>query len=185
MKKSISGRTVPVPRPGHWSTSPRARRLATAAVLALLAAVLTGHAALVLLAAPALGALALMPRRCPPGELGVDVELSGTRCFEGEDVTVTATVRAPGGLLDEITLRLEPAPHVRSGAQPHTVLASGAASARWLVRPGQWGRYSPGAVLVSGRAGLGGWHASARVPLSTLDVFPRPARMRARLVPAE
>ena len=46
-----------------WYPTARARGLATAALLALVAAVLTGHAALVLLAAPALGALALMPRR--------------------------------------------------------------------------------------------------------------------------
>jgi len=47
----------------------------------------------VLLAAPALGALALMPRRRPGAELAVDVTLSGSRCFEGEDVTITAAVR--------------------------------------------------------------------------------------------
>ena len=49
----------------NWRPSARARSLATAALLALVAAVLTGHAALVLLAAPALGALALLPRRRP------------------------------------------------------------------------------------------------------------------------
>ena len=75
--------------------------------------ILTGHVALVLLAAPALGALALMPRRRAAGELAVDVALSGSRCFEGEDVTVTATVRAPGGRpLDEIMIELEPGPQV-------------------------------------------------------------------------
>src|SRR4029077_11208051 len=86
----------------RWHPSPRARNLATAALLALLAAILTGHAALVLLAAPALGALALMPRR-PPPEPDVTVTVSGARCFEGEDVTITATVSMPGGApLDEI-----------------------------------------------------------------------------------
>jgi hypothetical protein len=89
--------------PVRWYPSPRTRSLATAALLALVAAIVTGRAGLVLLAAPALGALALMPRRRPAGELDVDVALSGSRCFEGEDVTITATVRAPGGEpLDEV-----------------------------------------------------------------------------------
>lgn len=43
--------------PDRWYPAARARALATAALLALVAAALTGHAALVLLAAPALGAL--------------------------------------------------------------------------------------------------------------------------------
>jgi len=104
---------APAAGPPRWHPSPWAGNLATAALLALLAAILTGHAALILLAAPPLGALALMPRRRPAGEPGVDVELSTSRCFEGEDVTVTATVRGPGGRpLDEITIQLEPAPQV-------------------------------------------------------------------------
>jgi uncharacterized protein (DUF58 family) len=99
--------------PVRWYASPRTRVLATAALLALAAAIVTGRAGLVLLAAPALGALALMPRRRPAGELDVDVALSGSRCFEGEDVTITATVRAPGGEpLDEIVIELEPAQRV-------------------------------------------------------------------------
>ena len=89
-------------RPVRWSASLRSRSLATAALLALLAAIVTGHVALVLLAAPALGALAVMPRRRLPGQLAVAVVMSGSRCFEGEDVTVTATVRAlwPGPASD-------------------------------------------------------------------------------------
>ena len=99
--------------PVRWYPSPRTWRLATAVLLALVAAIVTGRAALVLLAAPALGALALMPRRRPAGELDADVALSGSRCFEGEDVTITATVRAPGGKpLDEIVIELEPASRV-------------------------------------------------------------------------
>src|SRR5262249_30985080 len=94
----------------RWSPAPRTRSLATAALRGLLAGIVTGHAALVLLAAPALGALALMPRRRPRDELAVDVALSGSRCFEGEDVTITATVRAAGGrALDEITIELQTA----------------------------------------------------------------------------
>jgi uncharacterized protein (DUF58 family) len=199
VKKPFSGRTDSAaspgpppaagPGPARWSASARSRSLATAALLALVAAVLTGHVALVLLAAPVLGALALMPRRRPAAELAVDVTLSGSRCFEGEDVTITATVR--GGPLEEVMIRLEPAPRVTL-ADPaqgvRTFLGDGGAAgptARWVLRPGRWGRYSPGAVLVSGRAGLGGFQTSVRVELDPLEIFPRAARMRSRQVPAE
>ena len=170
-----------------WHPSPRARNLATAALLALLAAILTGHAALVLLAAPALGALALMPRRRPP-EPGVTVTVSGARCFEGEDVTITATVSMPGGApLDEIVAELVPAPRVAlvSGASAQVFLQAATVTAAWVVRPGRWGRYPPGAVLVTVRAGLGGAQVLIRAEPDPLEIFPRPARMRPRLVPAE
>jgi Protein of unknown function DUF58 len=173
-----------------WHPSPRARNLATAALLGLLAAILTGHAALVLLAAPALGALALMPRRRPP-EPDVTVALSGARCFEGEEVTITATISVPGGRpLDEITAELVPAPRVAlvSGApgqenSAQTFLHEGRVTATWVVRPDRWGRYPPGAVLA--RAVLGGAQVLIRAEPDPLEVFPRPARMRPRLVPAE
>ncbi len=171
--------------PARWYPAARARSLATAALLALVAAVLTGHAALVLLAAPALGALALMPRRRRPSDLDIDVALSGSRCFEGEDVIVTATVRAAGPL-DEVILELKPAPQAAlAGASPRAqvFLRAGRASARWVIRPDRWGRYSPGTVQVTGRAGA--LQTSREVELDPLEVFPRPTRMRPRWVPAE
>jgi uncharacterized protein (DUF58 family) len=168
-----------------WRPSIRAANLATAALLGLVAAILTGHATLVLLAAPALGALALMPRRRPPAP-EVTVTLSGARCFEGEEVTVTATIGMPGGHpLDEITAELMPAPQVElvSGAAAQVFLHEGRVAASWVVRPGRWGRYPPGAVLA--RAGLGAAEVLIRAEPDPLEIFPRPARMRPRLVPAE
>jgi len=174
---------APAAAPPRWHPAPRTRNLATAALLALLAAILTGHAALVLLAAPALGALALMPRRQPP-EPAVTVALSGARCFEGEEVTVTATVSSPRPL-DEIVAELAPGPHVTlvSGAATQVFVQASRATATWVVRPGRWGRYPPAAVLA--RAGLGGAQVLIRAEPDPLEVFPQPARMRPRLVPAE
>jgi uncharacterized protein (DUF58 family) len=168
----------------NWHPSARARSLATAALLALVAAVLTGHAALVLLAAPALGALALLPRRRPP-ELDIDVTLSSSRCFEGEEVTITATFRAAPSL-DEVILELQPAAQVTlAGASPRTqaFLRAGRASARWVIRPERWGRISPGTVRVAGRSGA--LQTSRRIELDPLEVFPRTNRLRPRWVPAE
>jgi uncharacterized protein (DUF58 family) len=168
-----------------WRPSIRAANLATAALLGLVAAILTGHATLVLLAAPALGALALMPRRRPAAP-DVTVALSGARCFEGEEVTVTATIGVPGGHpLDEITAELMPAARVEltSGPAVQVFLHEGRVTATWVVRPGRWGRYPPAAVLA--RVGLGGAQVLIRAEPDPLEVFPRPARMRPRLVPAE
>jgi uncharacterized protein (DUF58 family) len=168
----------------NWHPSARARSLATAALLALVAAVLTGHAALVLLAAPALGALALLPRRRPP-ELDIDVTLSSSRCFEGEEVTITATVRAAPPL-DEVILELQPAAQVTladASLRTQPFLQSGRASARWVIRPERWGRLSPGTVRVVGRAGA--LQTSRRIDLDPLEVFPRTSRLRPRWVPAE
>jgi uncharacterized protein (DUF58 family) len=162
--------------------------MATAALLALAAAIVTGHAALVLLAAPALAALALLSRRRPAG-LAVDVTLSGTRCFEGEDVTVTATVRVAGAQpLDEITIELETAPQVsladgEPGPRTRVYVRAGQATARWVVHADRWGRYPPGTVRVTGRAGA--FETSVSAGLDPLEVFPRPTRLRPRLVPAE
>jgi uncharacterized protein (DUF58 family) len=169
----------------RWYPARRARLLATAALLALAAAVLTGHAALVLLAAPALGALALMPRHRRPPELDIDIALSGSRCFEGEEVTVTATVHAVPPL-DEAVLEFQAAPQAAlAGASPRVqaFLRAGQASARWVIHCDRWGRYSPGTVRVTGRAGA--LETSRRAGLGPLEVFPRPARMRPRLVPPE
>jgi uncharacterized protein (DUF58 family) len=174
-------------RPVRWLPAPRSRNLATAALLALAAAIVTGHAALVLLAAPALAALALMPRRPRTRELPVDVTVSGSRCFEGEDVTITATVRAAAPL-DAVTLHLEAAPQVmltEPGRPTQVFLRAGTPRARWVLRPDRWGRYSPGTVRVTCRSGFGGYQALVPVTLDPLEVFPRPARMRPRLVPAE
>jgi uncharacterized protein (DUF58 family) len=158
----LPGQVLPGQTPAaavRWRPSGRASSLATAALLALAAAVLTGHAALVLVAAPALGALALMPRRRCPAELDVQVALSGSRCFEGEDVTVTASVSA-GAPLDEVVLELDTAAHVVLGsadaARTRPFLRTARASAQWVVRADRWGRYSPGTVRVICRAGLGG-----------------------------
>jgi uncharacterized protein (DUF58 family) len=184
---SGSSSRSPLPAPQaepRWYPAARARLLATAALLALVAAVLTGHAALVLLGAPALGALALLPRR-RPAEPTVAVTRSGSRCFEGEEVTVTVTIDAASPL-DEIVMELEIAPQASlAGAIPRTqtFLRAGRASARWVIRPDRWGRYSPGTVRLTGRGGA--LQTSRRIELDPLEVFPRPNRMRPRWVPAE
>jgi uncharacterized protein (DUF58 family) len=112
---------------------------------------------------------------CParPAELPlVTVAVSGARCFEGEDVTLTATVSCPAAT--EIDIRFVPAP---------TVSAVPVVPGQWRIKAEHWGRYSPGTVLVNCAAGA--WHAAVAVEVEPLEVFPRAARTRPRLVPAE
>lgn len=155
-----------------WRASARSRQLATAALVALVAAIVSGHGGLVLLAAAPLAALAVLPRARPAELPLVTVAVSGARCFEDEDVTVTATASCPAA--DDIVVRFVPAP---------TVTAAEIGPGQWRINATHWGRYSPGTVLVSCVAGA--WQAAVVVEVEPLEVFPRAARTRPRLVPAE
>jgi len=155
-----------------WRASARTRQLATAALVALIAAIVSGHGGLVLLAAAPLAALAVLPRPRPLELPLVTVAVSGARCFEGEDVTVIATVSCPAA--DTTDIRFVPAA---------TVAAAEILPGQWRINATHWGRYSPGTVLVSCVAGA--WQAAVVVEAEPLEVFPRAARTRPRLVPAE
>jgi uncharacterized protein (DUF58 family) len=172
--------------PVRWRASARFRSLATVAVAGLGAALVTGHAGLVLLAAPALAALALMPRGRGPAGLRVTAEMSASRCFEGEEVTLTVTLASPERL-DDITFHLQAAPGavLTSPAATQTFVNSAHAAPGWTLRPGRWGRHVPATVVISCRYGLGGWHTVLQAQPGRLDVFPRPPRVRPRLVPVE
>src|SRR6516165_966682 len=87
-------------QPVTWQAAPRLRRLATIAVVVVIAAVLTRHASLLLAGAPALAALAATRRGTRPKALDAGVTTAPSRCFEGEDVEVIATVTAA---MDEVT----------------------------------------------------------------------------------
>jgi hypothetical protein len=61
--------------PLSWWPAPRARRLATVTLIALVAALVAGRAPLLLLAAPSLAALAAASRGSRPGEVEVGAYL--------------------------------------------------------------------------------------------------------------
>lgn len=170
----------------RWRPSAHARRLSAAALLALAAAIVTGRAALVLLAAPALAVLATAGRIGRCGEINVDVSLPAGRCFEGEDVEVRVTVECPHPL-DEITVSL-PVPgtfRLAAGPASQTAVRAARAEARWALRPARWGRHQVGPVRIECRRGARLWHAAAEVAVGRLDVFPWAQRLRTRLVPPD
>ena len=72
--------------PTAWQAAPRLRRLAAIGVAVAIAAVVTRHADLLLLGAPALAALAAARRGARPAAVDAGVTAAPSRCFEGEEV---------------------------------------------------------------------------------------------------
>jgi uncharacterized protein (DUF58 family) len=169
-----------------WRPAPRIGRLAAAAVIAIGAAIVTRHAGFLLLAAPALGALAVTARRGGPAEMTIAVEVSASRCFEGEEVGISVTLTSPV-VLDEISFQLEVAPTVALVSPAAAQIAVGETSAcgEWVVRPGRWGRRTPGVVHVRCRSGGGTWQASIAEPCAAMEIFPHAPPAGAQLVPAD
>lgn len=165
-----------------WRAAPRLHQLAVVAVIGVLAAVLTRHAGLLLIAAPALAALAV-GGRARGVSLDAQVSLSVTRCFEGEEVEITATVTGP---VDEVRFRLTPDPLVplTKGSAEQSVPGGDGAWARWVLTPHSWGRRVPCSIAVRCRVG-GIWEAHATVHPPVLEVFPHPPPAHAALLPAD
>ena len=165
-----------------WQAAPRLRRLATIGVAAVLLAILTRHADLLLLGAPALAALAAARRGTRPEALDAAVTAAPVRCFEGEDVEIVATVAAPA---DEVTFRIEtgPAVTVIDGAVAQVAVAGAPASARWVVQPHAWGRHHLCTVTARCTDGMG--QATLTLRPERVEVFPHPPSARASLLPAD
>jgi uncharacterized protein (DUF58 family) len=166
-----------------WQAAPRLRRLAITAVTALLAAVVTRHAGLLLLGAPALAALAAAGRGTRPPALDAAVTVTPPRCFEGEDVEVAATLATP---MDEVTFQIQPGPAVEiaDGDAAQVVVSGHPAHARWALRPNAWGRQQLCTVAVRCRADS---IAEAAITLrpEPAEVFPHPPPARVTLLPAD
>jgi len=176
-------RTAPAAtQPVTWQAAPRLRRLATIAVVVVIAAVLTRHASLLLAGAPVLAALAVARRGTRPGELDAAVTAVPSRCFEGEDVEVIATLTTP---VDEATFRIEPGPAVELSEGPATqvAVAGQPARAQWVLRPHAWGRHVICTVTVECTDGVGDTSLALRP--EPIEVFPHPPPTRATLLPAD
>lgn len=155
-----------------WRASTLMLRLTGLAVLSLLLALLLGRAELAAFAAPALWLLASGDRRALPPVVDLSYHLSATRCFEGEEVTLTVTAEHE---LDGLDVTLHPASPFRAArADAHC----------WVLAPSRWGRWSPGTVAVAARGGGWLWEARSRFPVEDLHVFPQPPHLRSTIVPA-
>jgi uncharacterized protein (DUF58 family) len=120
----------------RWRPTSRQRRLVTVAALALLSALVLGRPDLMLVAAPAIGALLAAHLRPAPRRLELTWSCGPRRVLEDEPITVEVTVRPP-------VARLAGDPAL--GGMPHESRFSGdAGSARWTITPGRWGRWRLG-----------------------------------------
>ncbi|MBO0770375.1 MAG: DUF58 domain-containing protein [Actinobacteria bacterium] len=164
-----------------WRAAPRLRRLAAVAVIAIAAAVLTRHAGLLLLAAPPLAVLAAAGHRRRPASIEAGLIVSAARCFEGEDLEVSAAA-APGTGETWFTLTPAAAMSLVSGSPAQVVTSRARPGARWVLRPATWGRLAPCTVTVSCRAG-GLWQADLALTAAAVEVFPHPPPVRTSLLP--
>jgi uncharacterized protein (DUF58 family) len=169
-----------------WRLSPRARQLATVALIAITAAIIADRPAVMLLAAPALAALAANVAGIRPRELETAVTVPVARCFEGEDVDLHLEA-ACAQRLDDIAVSLQVPAGCELTAGTAAQVTAGAARMRadWALRPVWWGRHRLGPVRIRCRARGGMWQAELECPAGQVEAYPRAERFCARLVPAD
>jgi len=167
-----------------WTATAHYRRLATVALLPLLAAVVLANPGYLVLAAPLVAALALAARR-PGYRAQVHLEVPAARCVEGEEITLR--VRAePGGPAGSLAVRLALPAALQASAGPRD-WAQGGASAidrEWRITAQRWGRWD-GAVVLTVTSTGGLFAGTAVVRLPEITVFPRPPALTQLALPAD
>lgn len=162
-----------------WTATPRLRRLLSVGLLALVLALVTGRAHLLVLGAPALLLVVVQVRGPRPTSVRVESRVGPDRCVEGDAVEVRVEVHTdvPAGQLD---LRVAPAAALR-GTAP---LTGGTAfdtdtlrGRRWLqaLRWGAW-TAATGTIVVQDGSRL--WQARVRCALAPVVVYPQPAALQ-------
>jgi uncharacterized protein (DUF58 family) len=196
-----------------WAPTAHYRRLASVALLPLLAAVVLGRPGYLVLAAPMVAALALAARR-PRYGARANVRVSAGRCFEGDQVIITVNAE-PDGPADSagVRLSLPPALAVSGGPGSGSPGSGGPGSggpgsngtggrrrpgelagpvqggggpveAEWQVTAQRWGRWD-GRIPVTVRSRGGLFAGTAVLGLGEITVFPRPPSLAQLALPAQ
>jgi uncharacterized protein (DUF58 family) len=167
-----------------WTPSAHARRLLSVAAIATLAAVLTGRAELLALAAPALLLLVSADRRPMPQSLRLAAEVSPDRCVEDDEIELAIEVDVDH-VLGQVDLTLAPRGPVRLETPSRTMveLRTKKVIRRWQLRAVRWGRWTPASLTVVVRDRSRLWQATARCPVGDVTVYPRPATMNRLVIP--
>ena len=167
-----------------WVPTAHYRRLASVALVPLLAAVVLGHPGYLVLAAPMVAALALAARR-PRYGIRADVRVSADRCFEGEQVLITVNAE-PDGPADSagVRLSLPPALVVTGGPAGPVQGGGGPVESEWRVTAQRWGRWD-GRIAVTVRSTGGLFAGTAVLKLGEITVFPRPPSLAQLALPAQ
>jgi len=109
--------------------------------------------------------------------------VSLSRCFEGEDLEVVATLTEP---VSEASFHIDlgPAVTLTEGRATQVVVGAEAAQARWVLQPHAWGRHVVAVVRVRCRT-EGAGQAELTLSPPQVEVFPHPPPARATLLPAD
>ncbi|WP_369180393.1 DUF58 domain-containing protein [Streptomyces mutabilis] len=180
--RALEGRTSPAqpppPPPGGPRPSERTLRLLTVAVVALSAALLTGRAWLLALAAAPLVLLALALPRAFPRRVETSTTVEPGRCFEGDTVTLRIAVAHDGG-----TVRLDPGVTLGPGLRLDEVVV-GPSTVTLRHTALHWGRWSLGPVDLDVYDAGGTVRRTVRVEAAEVAVFPRATQARFTPIPA-
>ncbi|MEZ7156369.1 DUF58 domain-containing protein [Streptomyces sp. MAD19A] len=168
----------PPPPPSGLRAGERALRLGTLAVVALIAALVTGHPWVLALAAPPLVLLALaLPSGPRPRAVTAEAEVEPRRLFEGERVRVRIAVSHDGA-----AGRLDPGITLGYGIRLDH-LAVGAHHVELVLTARRWGRWSLGTVDVDVYDEGGLARRTVRAGLGEIAVFPLPGHAGLTPVP--
>ncbi|MCG8967565.1 MULTISPECIES: DUF58 domain-containing protein [Streptomyces] len=180
--RALEGRTSPTqpPRtpPGGPRPGERTLRLLTVAVVAMSAALLTGRAWLLALAAAPLVLLALALPRAYARRIETSLTVEPRRCFEGDTVTVRISVAHDGG-----AVRLDPGVTLGPGLRLDEV-AVGPSSVTLRHTALRWGRWSLGPVDLDVYDAGGTVRRTVRVEAAEVSVFPLATQARFTPIPA-
>ena len=166
----------------EFRPTPRLRRLATIAALAVLAAIVSTRGELAVVAVAPLVLLTMSPRSLLPRWVQVDCALQPLRCVEHDELALTLEVHAPG--IDRVEAAVRLPTHTEGRLEEHDRAAS-VTTARWLVVPTRWGRYRTGPVHVRLTAARGLYAATLDVAVEDIVVYPGGAAAARAVAPRE
>jgi uncharacterized protein (DUF58 family) len=155
-----------------FSPTPRLRRLALVAALAVAAAVISGRGGLAAVAAAPLVLLSLHPRAALPRRARVGIELSPARCIEDDELNLHLVVDVPGAERVEAQLLLPVAVDAELAQEPQDEQDGPGRGLRWTLTPRQWGRQELGPVRLRVVTAFGLYATTFDVPLERVTVYP-------------
>lgn len=169
-------------RPLAFAPTPRLRRLALVAALAVMAAVVTARGELAVVAVAPLVLLAASPRGALPRSLLVSCRLDPVRCVEDDELELVVEVTLAG--TDRIETALALPPHTEARLD-HTTTDGPTTTARWTVVPGRWGRYRVGPLRLRVVGGHGMYAATLDLPVGEIVVYPAGGALARPVAPRE
>jgi uncharacterized protein (DUF58 family) len=168
-----------------FAPTPRLRRLALVAALAVAAAVISGRGELAAVAATPLVLLTVYPRSTLPRRVRVGVHLTPTRCLEDDELSLRLVVDLPAAERVEAMLFLPPAVEETLAEGPHQPEDGAGRAVVWALTPRRWGRHDLGPVRLRVVAAFGLYATTFDVPLERVTVYPGGGTVARPVAPRE